>query len=558
MRTFFRFIRLAAELFIGFIILGLLVFALTVRITPPEVAELPIPSVEQVGPDHFVSGANWLRKDENDIWVVYIEGEAYERGLAYGALCEKLIRDQEEIFVGQIKTMIPSDFFLGFLKYFVAWFNKDMDEYVPLEYRKEIYGVSRSFSDDFNFVAPKYHRVLNYHAAHDIGHALQDLAIVGCTSFGATNSFSSDSTLIVGRNFDFYMGPEFSRQRLVTVCRPDSGYGYVSYSWAGLMGVVSGMNEAGLTVTINAAKSDLPGGAKDPISLLAREVLQYAATIEEAEAICARREVFVSESLLIGSSKDNRAAIIEKSTQKMGVFESTNDLVVCSNHYQSDAFADDEANVTNIHMSDSRYRYQLMNSLLLHNLPLTPEKATAILSETDGMKGEDIGLGNAKSINQLIGHHSVIFKPEQQHFWLSVYPNQIAGMYAYDFQHLLHLSALDTSSVGVDSLNIPPRSLYHSRRYTEFLRHLEIKEQIAGYLYFGKSFELTEELRQEFVRTNANSYATYMILGQYYQKSEDCSLATQYYLESLKHEVLSRAESEKIESLIHECEEQSH
>src|SRR5690606_13818055 len=115
----------------------------------------------------------------------------------------------------------------------------------------------------------------------------------------------------------------------------------------GMVGAVSGMNEKGLTVTINAGKSDIPLTAKTPISLLAREILQYAGTLEQAIRIAQQREVFVSESILVGSAADGRAILIEVSPKKFGVYEtgSQDDLVVCANHFQSQPYQSDKRNV---------------------------------------------------------------------------------------------------------------------------------------------------------------------------------------------------------------------
>ena len=125
------------------------------------------------------------------------------------------------------------------------------------------------------------------------------------------NSKSKDNALLIGRNFDFYVGDAFAKQREILICRPDSGYKFVNITWPGFIGCVSGMNEKGITVTLYAAPTEVPSATASPIAIVAREILQYAATIDEAYAIASKRKTFVSESILIGSGMENRSIIIE-------------------------------------------------------------------------------------------------------------------------------------------------------------------------------------------------------------------------------------------------------
>ena len=146
-----------------------------------------------------------------------------------------------------------------------------------------------------------------------------------------------------------------------------------------MTGVLSGMNETGLTVTINAAKSDLPAASATPISILTREILQYASTIEEAYAIARKRKTFVSESILVGSAKDGRAAIIEKSPEKIALFTGNGQQIICTNHYQSETFGHDKRNLENIETSDSPYRFARLQELLKEC------GATRVVLEYNGM-----------------------------------------------------------------------------------------------------------------------------------------------------------------------------
>lgn len=232
-KKIFKKLILSLAVVLLLIIAFLIYFNIAVRITPPVPNNTDVLKFNRtkLGKDFYVCKNNWLRKNKAGLWEMYIEGNPFEMGVMNGLLTKDLIYIQEKAFVNEIKKMIPSDKYLKFLKYFVVWFNRNIDHYVEKEYQFEILGISQSVSDEFSDVGPAYQRILNYHAAHDIGHALQNLNMVGCTSFAAWGDDSEDSSLIVARNFDFYVGDDFSKNKIVCFCNPEKGYKFMYVTW---------------------------------------------------------------------------------------------------------------------------------------------------------------------------------------------------------------------------------------------------------------------------------------------------------------------------------------
>ncbi|MDX2361694.1 MAG: C45 family autoproteolytic acyltransferase/hydrolase [Crocinitomicaceae bacterium] len=535
------------ELFVGFLIVMILYIILVSDITPPEVTEIDIGERVQVSENHFTLGNNWLKKNDHGIWEMYIEGGPYERGLIYGELAKELIQKQEEIFVGQIDNFVPSDTWQQFLRLMLGFFNKDLPDNIALENQQEIYGVSQAFSDEYDYIAPKYDRILNYHAAHDIGHALNDYSMVGCTSFALKDSMTKDGALLVGRNFDFYVGDDFAEEKIVLFVKPDEGIPFVSYSWAGFTGVASGLNNEGLSVTINASKSDLPTSSKTPISLLAREILQYASTLEEAIAIAKKRETFVSETLLVSSKKDGKAVLIEKSPTKTGVFYQETSSLVCANHYQSDTFINDPINKQNILESDSKFRYNRVSELLSLGDSLSPYDAVTILRDQLGENGDTLGMGNPRAINQLIAHHSVVIQPESFLFYISTNDYQLGEYLGYDLKQVFSTGMVER--IGI----IPEDPFINSHSYRSFLDYRTTKATISAYLTFGKELDLTDNQIAQFIASNSELYITYEMLGRYYLEKKNPSEARKYFEIALTKNVASEAIREEFEGLIKEC-----
>lgn len=488
-----------------------------------------------------------LLLNEYGLWEAYISGDAAERGLKYGVLCEDLLIRQEDVFVNQIHEMIPSDFWVDFLHKLIILSNRNMAQHIPQELREEIYAISLSCTDRYNSYGSPYVRQLNYHAAHDIGHAMQEYMLVGCSSFACWAEQSEDGSLIVGRNFDFYVGDDFAKNKMVLFVEPTSGYKFASISWPGMMGVLSGMNEMGLTITINAAKGEIPTSSAMPISLLAREILQYASNIEEAYAIAQEYETFVSESLLIGSAIDGYAAIIEKTPDKIALYKSDTSKVVCTNHYQSSTFACDKYNVENIASSDSPYRYARIEELLDNTIPLSRQDAVDILRDRYGKAGADIGLSSEKSINQFIAHHSVVFEPATLRFWVSTSPWQLGEYVCYDLNNVFG-GDVKEQSFALTQYNIPCDSLALGDEYVRVCRYREQYKHIVSAI--KNDGVVSSEYQHDFISNNPNYFQVYNTLGDYEQSKGNYIEAVAYWQKALSLEIPRAAEREDIISKI--------
>lgn len=532
---------------LGLLLLFLIYFVSAVLISPPKPKDTTALDlkVHQAGPDFYTCENSWLKKSKSGLWEMYTEGEAFKRGVVNGKLTKALAWKQEDDFIAQIRSMVPSTAYLHFLKYFVAWFNRNLDDYIPEEYKLEIYGVSASASDAYTYIGPKYQRMLNYHAAHDIGHFLQEKnLVVGCTSFSAWGNKSKDSSLIVGRNFDFYVGDKFAENKIVSFTNPEHGHKFMMVTWGGMIGAVSGMNEKGLCLTINAAKSDIPSSAATPIAIVAREILQYAGTIREAFDIAAARKIFIAQSILIGSAEDGRSAIIEKSIEKTALFESDTNYIICANHFQSKALKNTSLNEEHMRESHSLYRFQRMTQLIGQQPSIGVQESAGILRDRKGLDGRNIGMGNEKSLNHLIAHHSIIFKPAQRMVWVSTSPFQLGKFVAYDLTKVFaQLPGLHTpGEIIEEKLTIAEDTFLYSQDFKKFNRY---KTLLNVFKTAGDKL-ISDKTIQEFINCNPEFYLVYATVGDYFRNKKTYDKATSYYKAALEKEIPWRNDKEKI------------
>jgi len=518
----------------------------------PEVKKyaLEIPKIEKINDSTFSFHQNYLTKNKQQLWELYIKGNPLQLGYNNGALTQNLMQKQEEIFFSKVENFVPSKFKQNLVRGFLKWYNRKMYLNVRDDFQAELYGLSHYSSDRYDYIAPKFRRTMYLHGSHDIGHAMQDLMVVGCTSLAVWNENTEDGDLLIGRNFDFYVGDDFAKNKLIEFVEPEMGIPYMSVSWPGMIGVVSGMNKEGVTVTINAGKSKIPLTAKTPISLVTREILQYAKNIEEAIAIAKKRKVFVSESILVGSANDKKAVIIEVSPKNFGVYDMANSSkVFCTNHFQSDAYKNDERNRKHIVASHSEYRLEKLQELLQTNKKLNPETMASVLRDKSGLKDKNIGYGNEKAINQLLAHHAVIFSPEKKLVWVSSSPYQLGEFVCYDLNEIFSDQGLKNGDFAKSELNIAKDPFIESKEFEDYEEFKFANGEVQNAID-GDDVVLTDDFIPHYQSLNPAFWLVYYQAGRYYFKQKEYLKAKIEFEKALTKEITTVPDRENVEEFL--------
>ncbi len=94
-----------------------------------------IPVVKKQSNTLFSTGNNFLLKNKQNLWELYVEGDALERGLLTGSLTDSLLNKQQHIFFDKIKELLPSKFKQNVLRNFLKWYGRKLYLNIPDEYK---------------------------------------------------------------------------------------------------------------------------------------------------------------------------------------------------------------------------------------------------------------------------------------------------------------------------------------------------------------------------------------------------------------------------------------
>ena len=413
--------------------------------------------------DRVWLGRNWLG-ERDGLPVLYLTGTPFEMGYANGVLTQRRIRRQEDSIVTLLNRVAPYPALQFVLEFFVTYKNRHMTENITPELQMEMLGIARGCPDYHPELGPYYNRILNYHAAQDISYMLMNSPLIrrGCTAFGAWGAATQAGHLFCGRNFDWEADPVFDEDRLLIICEPANGIAFVSLAWAGMAGGVSGLNREGVSITVNGAPSDLPADAATPTCLVAREVLEHAHNLAEAQDIIRRRQTYVSSMFLVGSRADGRFIVVEKTPEKMAVREPETDAdtLVCANHYLTPEFKDTAINQFYRRGDTSVSRFDRLTELLRETNRLDAAACLARLRDRRLPGGQFAGNGHRGALNPLIATHAVVMDLTAGIFWAALPPHQLGKCVAVEVREPERL---------LPELTLPPDPILTNGVYRHYL-----------------------------------------------------------------------------------------
>ena len=466
------------------------------RISPPPGAGAGIarPQAQMRGLREYV-GNSWS-SHERGIWEFHLEGEPFTLGYTHGRLGTRLLMDTEQYMFGEMHRYIPSTLALSAIRLGVLLRYRNLPQHIAPLLRLEMAGLAEGQPDQHGDFLPIYHRVVFYHALHDITQTLEHSPMLGCTALTASGPATKDGHMLIGRNFDFEGPPVFDRDKAVLLFKPQGKLAFASVAWAGMIGVVTGLNVAGIYVSVNALRSEDKSSSGVPVELLLRQVLESAHTLDEAIDIIKQQPVLVPDLYLLADGKSGESAVIERSPTRAAVRRSkdSRDMLALANHALTPEFhGDKESERLRTELTSGARMTRMQELIDRQHGQLDPPAVLAILRDKRGPQDQVLGLGNRNALDAIIATHSVVVDATALILWVGVGPHALGRYIGFDLRReLLGEDRPQPADLPAD----PVQDSADFRAFTQAQRAMEVATAMAEEAQKGRPERLARAIEE--------------------------------------------------------------
>lgn len=414
-------------------------------------------------------GRSFLRRREG-IFEARFAGGPYERGYARGRLLYDQIATGEKDLEFLLPRMVPSRLKRWALRELLAWTMRRSEKWIGSDHEEEIAGMADAeYPDPAPGAWGPYARQVALHFLHDFTQRFTDtMPLAGaCSGFAAGSASTADGHVYLARDFDFEAGAQFDREKIVGAVVPDSGHAFLSVSFGGLTGAVSGFNDAGLGVSLHALTGGPTAGAGEPSALLVADVLERDTTVEQAiERIRAAR-VLVSDLYLLADAS-GALAVVEKTPRATDTRRAAG-WISATNLARTPEIARLVGLAPSYSTAPSR-QARLDELLAARAGRLDAASAVEILRDRKGVGGAPLGPGNRNAIDALIACHSVVFDLTARRAYVAAAPHTLGAYAVFDLPLLSSAAPDDPRFSALGAASIPADALLTSGEYARYRR----------------------------------------------------------------------------------------
>jgi hypothetical protein len=150
-------------------------------------------------------------------------------------------------------------------------------------------------------------------------HAIPDRTY-SCASFAAWGRVTKTGQLIHLRNLDWNIDVGIQQFATVFVVRPAGKHAFINIGWAGFIGVLTGVNDARVSIGQVGAETVDATFRGEPMVFLMRRVLEEADSLEEATAIIRNARRTVGVNYVIADATTRSGVVLETTHRDLGIF----------------------------------------------------------------------------------------------------------------------------------------------------------------------------------------------------------------------------------------------
>ena len=250
--------------------------------------------------------------------VLHLYGSPEAMGEQHGKLLGKQMKVLHEQYLN--KVLLPGGKDIG-LRRQVLKLSRQMAKSIPRHYVREMEALAEGSG-------LAYEDVLLMNTLFDVKRG------VLCTTVVAVGDRSADGKPVFGRNLDFPTLGVAQKYSCVVVFHPAKGRAVASIAWPGLIGVLSGMNELGVSAGVMEVHLRGSQITATPYAMVFRTALTGATSTRDVLAVVKRRSRTSSNNLMICDAAGD-AACAELGVRKVAVRRPVNGVLYATNHFRS-------------------------------------------------------------------------------------------------------------------------------------------------------------------------------------------------------------------------------